>query len=244
MKRAVIIGASSGIGRAMAQMLIQDGWYLGIAGRRTELLDDLCRMAPERVIAMQIDVTANDCEERLNTLISRLGGMYLYLHVAGVGWKNPSLDREKEQATFMTNAVGFAQMTGAAFRYFAAHTGGHIAIVSSIAGTKGIGVAASYSATKAMQSTYLQALEQLATGKKLNITFTDIRPGFVDTGFLDEEGKRNGAYPMLMPVGKVARIAVDSIYKKKRIVVIDIKWRIVTFIWRLFPSFLWRRIKL
>ena len=224
MKRAVIIGASSGIGRAMAQMLIQDGWYLGIAGRRTELLDDLCRMAPERVIAMQIDVTANDCEERLN--------------------KNPSLDREKEQATFMTNAVGFAQMTGAAFRYFAAHTGGHIAIVSSIAGTKGIGVAASYSATKAMQNTYLQALEQLATGKKLNITFTDIRPGFVDTGLLDEEGKRNGAYPMLMPVGKVARIAVDSIYKKKRIVVIDIKWRIVTLIWRLIPSLLWRRIKL
>ena len=63
-------------------------------------------------------------------------------------------------------------------------------------------------------------------------------------GLLDEEGKRNGAYPMLMPVGKVARIAVDSIYKKKRIVVIDIKWRIVTLIWRLIPSFLWRRIKL
>jgi len=84
-------------------------------------------------------------------------------------------------------------MIGCAYRYFANKGGGHIACITSIAGTKGLGPAPAYSATKAMQNTYLQALEQLAACKHHNIHFTDIRPGFVATPLLKDD-----KYPLLM----------------------------------------------
>ena len=92
-------------------------------------------------------------------------------------------------------------MVTAAFRYFARQGNGHIAIISSIAGTKGLGAAPAYSATKRFQNTYLDALEQLACMQHLSIRFTDIRPGFVATGLLND-GKH---YPMLMNTAYVAR---------------------------------------
>ena len=139
-----------------------------------------------------------------------------------------------------TNAVGFTRMVGTAYRYMADHGGGHIAVISSIAGTKGVGPAPAYSATKAMQNTYIEALEQLANAQQLNIRFTDIRPGFVDTDLLND-GHR---YPLLLDKVKVAKEIVDSIDKKRHVRVIDWRWRIITCNWRLIPRFLWRHFKL
>ena len=189
MKKAVIIGASSGIGYEVARLLIAQGWTVGVAARRFEPLATLQNQAPKRVFTAQIDVTADDADTSLLQLIERMGGMDLYLHAAGIGWTNITLEADKEMKTMQTNAVGFMRMVGAAYRYFVANGGGHIACITSIAGTKGLGPAPSYSATKAMQNTYLQALEQLANAQKLNIRFTDIRPGFVDTALLTGEKK-------------------------------------------------------
>jgi short-subunit dehydrogenase len=112
------------------------------------------------------------------------------------------------------------------------------AVISSIAGTKGLGAAPAYSATKRFQNTYIDALEQLAHIQKLPIRFTDIRPGFVATGLLND-GKH---YPMLMHTEKVARHIVCALEKKKRIVVIDWRYRILVALWRLIPPFLWKRL--
>lgn len=239
-KKAIIVGASSGIGREVAQLLIADGWLLGIAARREEPLLELKAMAPERVEVQAIDITKSDANEQLMSLIGRLGGIDLYFHASGIGKQNRELDTEIELRTMETNAVGFTRMINTAFRYFAEQGKGHIAAITSIAGTKGLGPAPAYSATKALQATYLQALEQQAHQRGLNIRITDIRPGFVDTALLNDNFK----YPMLMRPETVAQDIVRSIYRKRHIRIIDWRYRILTFIWQLIPNWIWRKIKI
>lgn len=239
-KKAIIVGASSGIGLEVAKLLLADGWNLGVAARREEPLQDLKAVASERVEIMPIDVTKPDAGEKLLALIGQLGGMDLYFHASGIGKQNRTLEEDIELNTMETNAVGFTRMIGTAYRYFAQQGKGHIAAITSIAGTKGLGPAPAYSATKALQATYLQALEQQARQRGLDIRFTDIRPGFVDTALLN--GTFN--YPMLMKPETVARDIVSSIYRKRHVLVIDGRYRVLTFFWRLIPNWIWRRMKL
>ena len=239
-KKAIIVGASSGIGLEVAKLLLADGWQLGVAARREELLQDLKAEASERVEIMSIDVTKPDAGEKLLALIDRLGGMDLYFHASGIGKQNRTLEEDIELNTMETNAVGFTRMIGTAYRYFAQQGKGHVAAITSIAGTKGLGPSPAYSATKALQATYLQALEQQAHQRGLDIRFTDIRPGFVDTALL----AGNFKYPMLMKPGPVARDIVSSIYRKRHVRVIDGRYRVMTFFWRLIPNWIWRRLKL
>lgn len=128
-------------------------------------------------------------------------------------------------------------MVTAAFHYFKQKGYGHIAVISSIAGTKGLGVAPAYSATKCFQNTYIEALAQLARMQHLDIHFTDIRPGFVNTDLL-----KGGKYPMLMQADRVAQAIVKAIKRKKRIAVIDGRYRILVFFWRMLPRWLWERL--
>ena len=234
-KKAIVVGASSGIGLKVAKLLIEQGWTVGVAARRTELLQGIGAAAIER-----IDVTTEDAAEGLQRLIGKLGGMDLYFHASGIGKQNRELTEDIELATVQTNGMGFTRMTGEAYRYFANQGCAHIAAITSIAGTKGLGPAPSYSATKAMQNVYLQALEQQSRSRGLNIHFTDIRPGFVDTALLSGDFR----YPMMLRPEKVAREIVWAINKRKHIRVIDWKYRILTAVWRRVPRFIWRRLKL
>ena len=201
---------------------------------------ELKATAPECVEVMTIDVTKADAGERLLTLIDQLGGMDLYFHASGIGKQNRTLTEDIELRTMDTNAIGFTRMIGTAYRYFANRGEGHIAAITSIAGTKGLGPAPAYSATKAMQSTYLQALEQQAGQRSLNIRFTDIRPGFVATALLNDDFP----YPMLMKPEMVARDIVKSIHRGRHIRIIDYRYRALSFVWRLIPRWLWRRLKI
>lgn len=234
-KRAIVIGASSGIGREVAMLLMKDGWTVGVAARREEPLRALGAAAWQ-----QIDVTQNDATERLRQLIATLGGMDLFFYASGIGKQNRELREDIELATMQTNALGFTRMVGEAYRYFAEQGSGHIAAITSIAGTKGLGPAPSYSATKAMQNVYLQALEQQAHARGLNIQFTDIRPGFVDTALLSGDFH----YPMMLKPEAVAKDIVRAIRNRRHIRVIDWKYRLLTAVWRRIPRCVWRRMKL
>ncbi len=235
MKRAIVVGASSGIGMEVARLLLQQGWTVGVAARRVELLQTI-----GQVEVAQIDVTAEDAAERLRSLITRLGGMDLFFYASGIGKQNRELKEDIELATMQTNGVGFTRMIGEAYRYFATQGEGHIAAITSIAGTKGLGPAPAYSATKAMQNVYLQALEQQAHARGLKIHFTDIRPGFVDTALL----AGNFHYPMMLKPEKVAQKIVSAINSKQHIRVIDWRYRLLTALWRRIPRCLWRNMKL
>ena len=234
-KRAIVIGASSGIGREVALLLMKEGWTVGVAARRVNRLQELHAAAVE-----QIDVTQEEATVRLQSLIRRLGGMDLFFYASGIGKQNRELKADIELATLETNGLGFTRMIGEAYRYFAERGRGHIAAITSIAGTKGLGPAPSYSATKAMQNVYLQALEQQANARGLKIRFTDIRPGFVDTALLDGDFH----YPMMLKPERVAQEILYAIIHHQHIRVIDWKYRLMTAFWRRIPRWLWRRLKL
>ena len=235
MSKAIIVGASSGIGLEVARLFIQRGWTVGVAARRLDLLQTIGAADVE-----QIDVTSADAPDKLMQLVERLGGMDLFFYASGIGKQSRELTPDIELATVETNGLGFSRMIGCAYRYFAQQGRGHIAAITSIAGTKGLGPAPAYSATKAMQNVYLQALEQQANARKLDIRFTDIRPGFVDTALLSGTFH----YPMMLKPQAVAREIVSAIEHHKHIRVIDWKYRILTAVWRRIPRCIWRRIKL
>ena len=141
MQKAIIIGATSGIGQEVARILVQQGWHIGIAGRREEALHALQATAPDRIVTEQLDVTEETATLHLHNLIKKLGGIDLFFLSSGVGHQNRDLQPDIELNTARTNVEGFTRMVTAAFNYFKEKGSGHIAVISSIAGTKGLGVA-------------------------------------------------------------------------------------------------------
>lgn len=235
MKRIIIMGGSSGIGLRIAELLAAAGWRVGIAGRKEESMKKLKDLFPTQVEWAQIDVNHDDAPRRLLELIKRLGGMDTYFHVSGIGYENPDINMGREISTVETNVVGFTRMVDTAYHFFRARGKGHLAIISSVAGTKGIGELASYSASKKFQQTYIQALEQLSKMQGLKIAFTDIRPGWVRTPLLDPDKE----YPMTMELQHAAELIIKALKKRTRIAVIDRRWALAVFFWKLIPGGLW-----
>lgn len=236
-KTAIIVGATSGMGRGVALALLEKGYTIGIAGRRGEALLEIKRQAPDRVFTKEIDVCTPDAPTLLHKLIDETGGMDLYFHSSGYGKANIELDTDIERQTALTNCYGFTQMVDTAFNYFrTTRRSGHIAFISSIAGTKGLGAAPSYSASKRYQWTYAEALSQQAHMEHLDIRFTDIRPGFVATDFI-----KGSPFPMQLSTDYAVRLIVDALEKRKRKATIDWKYRLLCHAWRLIPASLWER---
>lgn len=241
------MGATSGIGMEVAKLLAAKGWQVGIAGRRVERLQTLIsdnKATPQGGITcyQQIDVTSAEAPSLLLELIDKLGGMDLYFHSSGIGWQNNSLDIEKELKTVETNGLGFTRMIDTAFNWFAHHhssQNARIACITSIAGTKGLGAAPAYSATKRFQNHYLECLTQQARMRHLPISITDIRPGFVKTDLI-----AGSTYPLQLQPEDVAKHIVRAIEKGKEVKVIDWHYAILVFFWRLIPRVLWTRLRI
>lgn len=227
------MGASSGLGAELARLYQAAGHEVACAARKVE------QIGPCKAKA-SIDINAADAANQLLALIEELGGMDLYIHVSGIGYDNPALNIERELQIIETNALGFARMISTAFNWFAQHgKQGHIAAVTSVAGTKGLGGMEAYSASKRFGSTYLQALLQRAVTSGLKISITDIRPGWTRTPLL----KPGQKYPLLMQPGRVCRKIFRAINRHKRTAIIDERWAALVAIWRLIPDIIWRHIK-
>ena len=238
-KYAIVMGATSGIGREVALELARRGWTVGVAGRRAERLSALVRGTEGIVAARAIDVTGEEAPALLEELAAATGGMDLYFHSSGIGWQNLNIEVGKELQTVATNAAGFVRMVDTAFHWMRRHGGGHIACISSIAGTKGLGAAPAYSSTKRFQSHYIESLTQLARLQGLSVRFTDFRPGFVATDLI-----ANGHYPLQLSAARVARQMVDALERNRRVVVIDWRYRLLVVGWRLIPRWLWVRLRI
>ena len=81
MKKAIIIGATSGIGQEVAKCLLLEGWKIGVAGRRQSSLENLQRAAPDQIQIQALDVTQVDASKKLNLLIDKLGGRICFFLV-------------------------------------------------------------------------------------------------------------------------------------------------------------------
>ena len=243
MGKAIIIGATSGIGRAVAIRLLEKGWTVGISGRRSDALEDIASIY-ERAVPLQMDITTPDAVTTLDSLLELVGPPDLFLHVSGVGYQNPALDEDKELLMVRTNCEGMVRIVTHFINYvkssgeYSNERKAQIGVVTSVAGTAGLGVAPAYSATKKMQSTYLSALSQLVRMERLPVCLSDIRPGFVATDFLNPEKK----YPMMITVDDAATHILKGLERKKRVIIFDWKFKCLTFIWKLIPRPIWERM--
>lgn len=238
MKRIVIMGATSGIGLAVAQKMAAKGHKVGVAGRKVKVLRELKKEFPENIEWEEIDITKDDAPEKLHKLIDKLGGMDTYFHIAGVYFNNPELDLDEEMTTLQTNAVGFARMTSTAYKYFRdTKREGHIAAITSVAGTRGMGPLASYSSTKKFGQTYLEALQQLAHLQHLKIKFTDIRPGWIRTPLMSADQE----YPITMKLSYAGPLIIKALGRRRSAVYVDWRWEALIRLCQLIPRCLWVR---
>ena len=236
MKKVIVIGATSGIGRALASIYAQNNCLVGVTGRRKELLESLQQEFPVNIIPECFDVTGNENIVHLQNLIDKMGGLDLLVYNSGYGEPSKSLDWEIDKKTTQINVNGFAEIINFAFNYFLKEGKGQIAATSSIAGIRGNSFAPAYSASKAYMSTYMEGLCIKAAKMKLPIYITDIQPGFVQTG----KAKGNGQF-WVAPVDKAARQIYFAIENKKRRAYITRRWWLVAKFMKWLPFFIYKK---
>ncbi len=238
MKKAIIIGATSGIGEGLAKILTKNNYKVGITGRRTELLEALKAQKPNDYFISSFDISNTQIiDEKLKTLVSKLGGLDLLVLSSGTGDLNETLDFSIEKRTIDTNILGFTYVADWAFNYFEKQQSGHLVAISSIAGLRGNGVAPSYNASKAYQINYLEGLRQKASKLKLKIIVTDIRPGFVDTAMAKGEGQF-----WVASVNKASEQIFKAIQKKKKVVYVTKRWLIISLLLKSIPRIVYDRL--
>jgi len=237
MKRIIILGATSGIGKELAQLYAKGDNKVAITGRRTHLLEELKNENPN-FITRTFDITQpNDIKNNLDELSNELGGIDLLIISSGIGNINHNLDFDIEKQTVETNVVGFTCVCDWAINYFEKQGGGQLVGITSVAGLRGSRYAPSYNASKAYQINYLEAMRQKVTYLKIPICITDIRPGFVDTDMAKGEGLF-----WVASVAKAGKQIYKAIEKKKKIAYITKRWRFVSAIFELIPNWIYNKM--
>lgn len=238
MKKAIVIGATSGIGKSITEVLIQNDYTVGVTGRRLEMLKSLKEKNTDKIFYCQMDVQElTSIETICDNLVNQLGGLDLIIISAGIGDENKSLDFTIENNVIKTNIQGFTCVADWAIRYFTKQGYGHLVNISSIAGLMGNGEAPSYNATKAFQINYLEGLRLNADKSGAKINVTDVRPGFVDTAM----AKGDGLF-WVASVNKASQQIFSAIKRKKKVVYITKRWRIVGFMLKIMPYSILRKL--
>lgn len=233
----IIIGATSGIGYALAEAYLQAGWKVGATGRRLEALEPLCASAPDRAFIRRHDTTAPDSIATLESLAADMGGADVVVYNSGVGIYNKNMDWEPEQTTIAVNVTGFTEVATWAYRYFRQRGGGHLVGVSSVASIRGGRVAPAYNASKAFISNYMEGLRQKAQHHKFPVFVTDIRPGFVDTPMTQQN---KNMFWVATPQ-RAAQQIMSAISRKARVAYITRRWVLYAWLCHLAPRWLYER---
>ena len=234
--KIIIIGATSGIGRKLAELYAEKGFRVGLTGRRMELLNEIQALYPNNVEIECFDVAKNENISRLESLVSKLNGLDLLIYSSGIGEPSNELDWILEKQTVDTNVNGFLEIINWSFNYFLKQNQGSLVTISSIASYRGNSWAPAYSASKAFQSNYFEGLAIKAKRMKKNISVTCIEPGFVDT----KMAKGNKLF-WVVPVEKAAKQIFKAIERKKRKAYISRRWWIIAKLVKWMPYAIYKR---
>ena len=237
MKTAVIIGATSGMGKELAILLARDGYQVAITGRRCELLEEIRSQNPDNYIVSCYDCTDMNNASELEAIRDQMGHIDLLFVSSGSGEINKELDFQTENTANVLNVLAFTEIVTWGFNYFKKRGKGHLAAITSIAGIRGGRVAPAYNASKAYQIHYLEGLRQRAKRHKLPITVTDIRPGFVDTAM-----SKGGGKFWVVPVNKASEQIYSDIRRKKAVSYVSRRWRLIAWLLKLLPSGIYKRL--
>ncbi|HEY6062116.1 MAG TPA: SDR family NAD(P)-dependent oxidoreductase [Chitinophagaceae bacterium] len=236
-KKIIIIGATSGIGRRMAELYFEKGHEVGISGRRMELLEEIRRQSAQKIEYECFDVTKSENISHLESLINKLGGLDILIISAGTGEPSKDLNWKIDKKTVDTNVNGFLEIANQAFNYFVKQGYGQLATISSIAAIRGGSWAPAYNASKSFQSNYFEGLAIKAKRLKKNIAVTCIEPGFVRTAM----AKGGHKTFWMIPVDKAARQIIKAIEKRKRKVYISRRWWLIAKVLKWAPFWLYKR---
>ncbi len=234
----VIIGATSGIGKALLVEYANADNRIGIVGRRANLLDELCQVYPSQTITAKADITKlEEIEQAINVLHEEMEHIDLAIVCSGVGDINAALDYSVERPTIDTNVVGWTFVIDMVYHILERQGHGHLVAITSAGGLRGEPMAPAYSATKAYQINYMEALRKKAYKSGKLIAVTDVRPGLVDTAMAKGEGLF-----WVMPVEKVASQIIAAIHKKKSKAYVTKRWHFLAIINKHLPYCLYKRM--
>jgi short-subunit dehydrogenase len=237
-KRAIVIGASSGLGRALALRLAREGYAVGLTARRLPLLLELQAEIGPLAFVRQMDVSDTaGAMTLLEELIEELGGADLIVVNAGTGHINPDLAWEPEAETLGVNVLGFTAMVNVALRHFLRRGAGHLVSISSIAALRGSGGAPAYNASKAFVSTYMDGLRHKLARLGSPVAISDIQPGFVRTAMAQGPHVFWAASPE-----KAAEQIWQAIRRRKKRAIITRRWRLIAWLMRLVPDGVYHRL--
>lgn len=239
---AIVVGASSGIGEALARTLAEEGYEVGLTARRTERLRQIGTELPTKAYVATMDVTnPDDARDSFFELADAMPSVDLVVVSAGVGDANYDLEWETERRTIDVNVRGFAAIATAAMSYFEGSSNspgerdGHLVGISSVAARFGNGGTQAYNASKAFVSTYLEGLRSRQRGRESDVTITTVEPGFVDTDLA------YGTFWDCSP-GTAATQIARAIRKGRTHVYVTRRWRLIAWFFELVPSRVIRRL--
>ncbi|CAN5165221.1 SDR family NAD(P)-dependent oxidoreductase [soil metagenome] len=245
-QKVIIIGASSGIGAELARQMAACGYQVGIAGRRVELLEKVTQDFPENIISEYMDVNKPEEAKRvLDNLIARMGGMdCIVLSAAcwpeitdaqheGLLASSKQIPWNAQEITIATNVTGFTALATHAFNYFLEQGSGHLVGISSVDCVKGHHMCPAYSASKAFISNFMEGMRNKFIQLNIPIAITDIRPGFVATHEIQNDG-----YWVASPQEAAAQI-LEAIKEKKKVAYVTKRWIIVAALMQILPDWLY-----
>ena len=235
-EKAIVIGASSGIGEALVRKLAEEGYEVGLAARSLDRLEEIAGELPTPSYVARMDVTETEsARDTFRELAEAMGSVDVVVVNAGIGSDNPELAWEHERDTIDTNVRGFTALAVAAMEYFEEEGGGQLVGTSSVAAYIGSSRVPAYYASKAYVSNYLDGLRYRARDLDADITVTTIEPGFVDTDLA-------GGEFWMCSTETAADLIYEAIAEKKRHQFVTPRWRFVALALSLLPDALKRRV--
>jgi len=244
-RRAIVVGASSGTGAALARRLADEGCLVALLGRRKELLQVLCqeinqKHAETRAVCYGHDVCDYDVvPDLLARIISDLGGLDIFIYMAGVNYP-PGLEHlnfENDRRMMEVNALGAMAWFTPVAELFKSMGGGHMIGISSVAGDRGRVGNPGYNTTKAALSTYLEALRNRLTRHGVHVL--TVKPGFIKTDMLKAA---QGGTPFAIEPERAADDIYKALLKHRQSIYTPGLWRWIMLIIRHIPSVIFRRM--
>lgn len=242
-KKAIVVGATAGMGRETARRLMQDGYTVGCVGRRQSRLDELKKEFGDHCVTRSVDISTDAALDQLRDLVADMGGcdlMMICISNTAYAFRNEGLypDRiARDKGIFAVDILGFWRAATVAREQFEKQKSGHLIGVSS---TSGLGDGAGknvYAASNAFIQSYLRGVRNYMVQHSLPIYVTDIVPGFVDVEY-EEPGTCPGEY-WSADVHTAGQQIFDAIKARKKVAFITKRWRLIAWLYKIVPNVLY-----